>query len=186
MKMKLLLSLLLLGALPAFSLEERTFHSADKSKSFVGEATAYSSATDTVTVQREGGKELTFKLSLLCEEDQAYIRENSVVLTAAGNVRVEMKEYEGDRQTNRTDTTRLAVTPTGFIVTVANAAKEPLEDVTADYTIYYRKGSESGDSKLHESTGTMDLYTIYPRNRFSDRTGTVNLERFTRSKSGGG
>lgn len=186
MKMKIFLSLLFLTALPALSLEERTFHSADKSKSFVGEATAYSAKTDTVTVQREGGKELTFKLSLLCEDDQAYIRENSVILAAAGNVRVEMKEFEGDRQTNKTDTSRLAVTPTGFIVTVANAAEEPLEDVTADYTIYYRKGSESGDAKLHESTGSMDLYTIYPRNRFSDRTGTVNLERFTRSKSGGG
>lgn len=186
MKAKFLITICLLAALPASAFEERTFHSADKSKSFVGEAVGYNSKTDTVTVRRSGGAELNFKVSLLSEEDQSYIRENGAALAASGATSVTLKEVEGERQTTRTDTTRTVVTPTGFYVTVKNGSDEVMENVTADYTIYYRKGSESGKGKITESTGSIDLYSIYPKKASSDQTGTVSLERYSRSKAGGG
>lgn len=186
MKMKHLLSVCFLATLPAFALEERTFHSADKSKSFVGEAIDFNSKTDTVTVRRGNGSELKFKLSLLSAEDQAYVRENGVALAATGATRVVLEKYEGDRQSSRTEDSRSAVTPAGYNVTVVNGSGEVMEDVTANYTIYYRKGSESGKGKVTEKTGSVDLYTIYPTKRSASQTGTVSLERYSRSKSGGG
>jgi hypothetical protein len=186
MKMKHLLSICLLAVLPVSALEERTFHSADKSKSFVGEAIDYNSKTDTVTVRRGNGTEIKFKVSLLSEEDQTYIRENGVALAAAGATRVVLEKYENERQSSRTDITRSAITPTGYNVTVTNGSGEVMEDVSANYTIYYRKGSESGKGRLTEKTGVLDLYTIYPQKRSAGQTGTVSLERYSRSKAGGG
>ncbi|MGJ8726538.1 MAG: hypothetical protein ACSHYB_18480 [Roseibacillus sp.] len=184
--MKRLIPLCLLAVLPASALEERTFHSADKSKSFVGEAIGYSSKSDTVTVLRDNGSEVKFKVSLLCEEDQTYIRENGVVLAAASATTVQLKEFEGERQSTRSDTMRSAVTPTGYTINVLNGSGEVMEDVTANYTIYYRKGTNSGKGKITEKTGSLDLYTIYPKKRSEGFSSTVSLERVSTSKSGGG
>lgn len=186
MKKKLFLLLALSAVLPASALEQREFHNADKSKSFTGEAIAYNAKTETVTVLREGGGELTFKLSLLSEDDQAYIQKHSVKLATAGSVRIEMKEYEEERQKTRTDDMRSAITPTGFAVTVINDGDSPLHKVEVDYTIYFLKDSEDGDGRITEKTGTLNLYSIYPGNSYTDRSGTVSLERYSRSTTGGG
>lgn len=186
MKMKLCLTASLFALLPLSAFEERTFYSADKSKSFVGEAVNYQSKTDTVTVRRGNGSEIKFKVSLLSEEDQEYIRANGTALAAAGATRVELEKFENERQSSRTEITRTSVVPTGYGVTVVNGSSEVMEDVSANYTIYFRKGSENGKGRITEKTGSIDLYTIYPKKRSGGRTGTVSLERYSRSKSGGG
>lgn len=186
MKLRYLISIGLLAVLPASALEQRTFQNADKSKSFEGKAVGYNSKTDTVTVRRTGGSEINFKVSLLSDDDQTYIRENAVALATSSSTVVQVEEFKGERQSTNTEVVRSAVTPTGFNITVVNGSGEIMEDVVADYTIYYRKGAEEGKGTITESTGTMDLYTIYPKKRSSAQTGTVSLERMTRSKSGGG
>ena len=186
MKIKHLIWSCFLAVLPASALEERTFHNADKTKSFVGEAVGYNSKSDIVTVRRSNGAEIRFKVSLLSEDDREYIRENGVALAVGDATVVTLKEFENEQQRTSTEIVRSAVTPTGYSVTVKNGSAELMEDVTADYTIYYRKGSETGKGSITESTGTLDLYSIYPRKTSSDFTGTVSLERMTRSKSGGG
>lgn len=184
--MKYLFTLYLLASLPMSALEERTFHSADRSKSFVGEAVDYNSHSDTVTVRRANGSEVKFKLSLLCEEDQTYVRTNGVVLAASGATRVELEQYKDERQSSRTENTRSSVVPTGFHVIVTNESSELMEDVSAKYTLYYRKGTESGKAPISEKSGTLDLYNIYPKMRSAGMTGTVSLERYSRTKAGGG
>lgn len=58
-------------------LEERSFRSADGKKTFVGVLTGYDMATGMVSVRKSDRRIMKFKIEMLSEEDQEYVRENS-------------------------------------------------------------------------------------------------------------
>lgn len=63
--------------------QSRTWTSADGSKTFEGD---FISANDTTVTVKRGIKQMTFKLSLLSEEDQKWAKaENQRIATAAAN-----------------------------------------------------------------------------------------------------
>jgi cell wall-associated NlpC family hydrolase len=78
-----LLSLLLSITTPTFGEETRKFTSADGAKTFEGVLTDYDEARGTVEVKRAGLGPMKFALTMLSEEDQAYIKQQAAALAAA-------------------------------------------------------------------------------------------------------
>ena len=57
--------------------EKRTFNSADGKKSFRAVLTQYDQETEMVSVRKSNGRTSKFKIELLSEEDQSYVKEHS-------------------------------------------------------------------------------------------------------------
>jgi hypothetical protein len=57
--------------------EKRIFHSADGKKSFRAVLTQYDQETGMVSVRKSNGRTTKFKIELLSEEDQDYVKEYS-------------------------------------------------------------------------------------------------------------
>ena len=62
--------------LTALNIDARTWTSADKKSTFVGDLIEYNATTGQVTVDR-GGKRITFKEQMLSENDIAFLKINN-------------------------------------------------------------------------------------------------------------
>ena len=185
---KALLTLISCAALglPALALEKRTFTSADGSKKFEALLTGYDPAKGTITVRKSGTKTLTFKLSLLSEEDIAYVKKNGNALVAAKSIRVDFDLWKEKPVTTRTDTERTKTTPAGYTVDLRNWSKKDVKNVKVRYTIFHRKDAENGPGSVAQTTGTLDIPTVFAGSGNPYKTKPINLVRYSREKSGGG
>ena len=172
-----LLSCAVLG-LPAMALEKRTFTSADGSKTFEGRLTDYDAKKGLVTV-RKGMRNLTFKLSLLSEEDVAYVNENANALAAANSIRLDFDLYKDKATTNRTDTERTTTTPAGYEIAVRNWTKNNIEDIEIRYTIFHRKDAENGPGSITTTEGSTHISTLFSNTEDVNRTDPINLVRYS-------
>jgi len=87
-----------------------TFTSADGSKEFAGKLVSFRKQGELVTVKRKDtNRSMSFKLSILSEEDQKLIREQASALNAAGAVRLSFDknlERLDDDKVVKTEATR--------------------------------------------------------------------------------
>lgn len=173
-------------ALPAAALEKRTFHNADKSKSFEGVLTDYNAKNGTVTIRKTGTRSMTFKLDLLSKEDIAYVKENANALAAANSIRLDFDLYKDDAKRVVTKTERTTTTPAGYEIAVSNWTKKDISDIEIKYTIFHRKDAENGPGSIAQSKGSFHISTLFKNSEDPNRTDPVNLIRYSRQKSGGG
>ena len=80
--------------LPSVALEQRAFHSVDKTKLFYGLLTNYDPVKKSVTVRMKNGRYKRFKISLLSEEDQQYVITSQGELAVNQGLRVTFKEIK--------------------------------------------------------------------------------------------
>ena len=179
-------SLSLVMVFPAVGSEKRVFRSADKKKSFSAVLTGYDKVKDVLTVRRSAGRVQTFKMALLCEEDQAYVRENAAKLMAASSLWIDFDLYKGKIRTQRSNLVRTVTTPAGYKVSLANRAPHSFSDMTVDYTVFHRKAAENGPGSIAQTTGTLFISHL-PSGKDADlKTKEVELVRYRRKASGGG
>ena len=176
-----LLSLLatLAFALPSQAIEQRTFYSADKSKSFEATLTGYNASKKTVMVVYASGKKSSFPLSVLSKECQDYVFANQDLLIIAKSVRLKFKEVKvkggGDG------------VATGYAIEVNNSGKRAIDDLTLKYTLYYRQGDlKKGGSVAKTKTGTLTTGKIYDADTLTVETYKVDIVRKSKPASGGG
>lgn len=172
----------LLSGVSSAKLESRTFFSADKSKSFKGELTAFDEDKKQVRVRTTKGKDLTFKLSVLSEECQTYIAEHAseVAVATALQISFEKVKEEKVKGVDGVNTT--------FDVTFYNKSKTTLENVVIDYTIYWKKGNITKGQKSTEmqEKGSFSVYDLDPKYRTTETTKPVNVVNKTIKSKGGG
>lgn len=187
MKTLLTLCASCLLVMSASGTEMRTFSSADKSKTFEGVLVGYSSKTDTVQVRRKGARHTTkFKLEMLSVADQEYVRAQEEILRVAASVAIDMEAWKGEAVTQRGETVKTTTTPVAYEITVKNRSSEELKDIEVRYTIYYNKDSESGRASELTLESSFEIDTLFAKYEDTTRTDEINLEKYRRSKSGGG
>lgn len=176
-----LLSLLavLAFALPSQAIEQRTFFSVDKSKSFEATLTGYDASKKAVMVVFASGKKKSFPLDVLSKECQDYVMSNKDLLIIAKSVRLKFKEVKVKGGGEGV--------ATGYAIEVYNSGKRTIEDLTLKYTLYYRQGDlEQGGTVAKTKTGSVSTGKIYDADTLTVETSTVDIVRKSKPASGGG
>lgn len=181
--------LILLGcamlALPASASEKRVFTSADGSKTFEAVLRDYDAGTDVVTVcKKTGTRELSFKLSVLSEADQAYVREEGPAIAASKAIRIDFEVWKDKAETVRTEDERTVTTPAGYEIELRNWTKRDVENVEVRYTIFHRKDAENGPGSIGQTSGSLFISTVFADSHEMNRTDPINLVRYVRQGSG--
>lgn len=166
-------------ALPSQALEQRTFYDSGKTKSFEATLTGYEPMKNIVTVVNEKGKTVKFPLKVISEECQKYVLSKQDLLTISKSVRLkfkEVKEDAGDEAKN-----------VGYAIEVYNRSKNTIEDVTLNYTLYYRVGDlTKGGTVGMTKTGTVSTGKIYNHDTLTVNTDKVEIIRKIKPPEGGG
>ena len=187
MKTLLTLCASCLLAMSASSMELRTFSNADKSKTFEGSLVGYNSKTDVVEVRRKGARKSSkFKLEMLSADDQKYVKEQEAALKVAASVSVDMVAWKGDGVTQSGETEKITKTPAAYEITVSNRSQDEIKDIEVRYTIYYSKDSENGAASEQTLESTFEIETLFAKYEDTTKTDEIQLEKYRRSKSGGG
>lgn len=168
-----------LMAMSAHALEQRTFHNADKTKSFDATLTAYDGQSKKVTVVNARGKKISFPLGMLSQECRKYVLSKESLLAIARYIRLDFKEVKGDRVGD--------AIPTHFDVEVYNRGKNVIEDVELKYTLYYKQGDlAKGGSAAKTASGSLSTGKIYDRDSITLSTEKIDIVRSIKKPEGGG
>ncbi|MEJ6573291.1 MAG: hypothetical protein QNL01_12455 [Akkermansiaceae bacterium] len=166
-------------ALPLQAIEQRTFKSADKTKSFEATLTDYDAKKKTVTVVFASGVKKRFPMNVLSTKDQDYVKANQDLLVISKSVRLKFNEVKvkggGDG------------VATGYAIEVYNSGKRAIEDVTLKYTLYYSQGDlAKGGTVSKTKTGTVTTGKMYDADTITVETAKVDIVRKMKPASGGG
>lgn len=174
-----------LMALPSVAAEKRTYTSADGKSSFEGTLLDYNAEAGTVKIRR-GARTLHFKMDILSDEDQTYIKEEGPKLVAGKAIRIDFDLWNGERKTSRTDNSRTTTSEAGYEIELRNWTKKDVNDIEVRYTIFHRKDAENGPGSIAQTKGSYLVSTLFANSYEKTRTDPVTLTRYIRQKSGGG
>lgn len=165
--------------LPSQALEQRTFHDAEKTKSFEATLQAYDAKKKMVTVIAASGKTMKFPLNIISEDCQDYVLSKKDLLLIAKNVRLKFKEVK-EKQVGDSSSV-------GFAIEVYNRGKDSIENITLNYTIYYDQGDVKKGGFVHKTKeGTVSTGKIYNGDTLTVNTDKVYLVRKVLAPVGGG
>ena len=162
--MSRLLALLVgLAATASAELDWRSFENADETKSFQGRLVGYNPSSRKVTVQKKTTlRPVTFSVSLLSAEHQKYVEDRAVELEAAGGLRMMFYESVEKTGSRRTSDTRTASYNGGYRIEIRNFLRRPIQNVSVDYIVIYRRDSTEGNGTLATKRGSKDLTALIP------------------------
>ena len=166
--------------LPCVALEQREFHSSDNSQSFNGQLTDYDAAKKVVTVKLKNGKDSTFKLSLLSEDDQKYVLNNQVSLSAIKGLNVTFKEIKEKSTRTEEGLIRTTIAPTYYDVTVYNRSKTPIRELKLNYHYYYCVGTLVAGGPRHMpkvQTGSLIFDKLFGQDTATLKTSAIDIIR---------
>ena len=162
--MKKLIFLLLVFGPPAMAeIEWRDFENADKTKSFQGRLVGYDPLAKKVTVQKKSTlRPVTFRIDLLSKEHRIFVESRAVELEAAGGLR--MMFYENVTKTGSalTGSTKTSTYNGGYKIEIRNYLRRPIQDVSVDFLVIYRKDSTNGNGVRSIKRGSRDLTALVP------------------------
>ena len=166
-------------ALPSQALEQRTFHDAEKTKTFQAELTAFDAKSKSVTVINDQGKTIKFPLKVISEDCQKYVLSKQDLLNIAKNVRLKFTETKDAKNGD--------TTPTGYAIEVYNRGKNSIEDVTLNYTLYYSQGDLAKGGTVNKiQEGTISTGKMYDGDTLTVDTAKIYLVRKSKPAQGGG
>ncbi|MEM7383647.1 MAG: hypothetical protein AAF514_01770 [Verrucomicrobiota bacterium] len=174
------------GALASDGFEAREFFNVDKTKSFKAVLTGFDTRKNVVSMRKAEGRLIRFKVSHLCEEDQAYVKENAAALAAASGLSVDFDLYKGKQTRKKSDLERTVTTPAGYEISLRNSTKTDFENLKINYTIFHRKDAENGPTSIKQTPGSLAVSSVMARGSDRIKTAPVVLERYARKPSGGG
>ena len=162
--MKKLLFLLLVFGPPAMAeIEWRDFENADKTKSFQGRLVGYDPLAKKVTVQKKSTlRPVTFRIDLLSKEHRIFVESRAVELEAAGGLRMMFYENVTKTGSARTGSTKTSTYNGGYKIEIRNYLRRPIQDVSVDFLVIYRKDSTNGNGVRSFKRGSRDLTALVP------------------------
>lgn len=183
--MKRLLILLLAGSSLAFgNTEWRKFHNSDGTKSFTGRLVGYDSDKDIVTVQRKTTlSPIRFKLSLLSDENQKFVKTRALELEAAGGLRLMFYENVKKVDSKKSGDTRTTKYDGGYKIELRNYARKRMEGVTVEWIAVYRKDSVKGSGTVVTKRGSELISTLIPNVDENIEVNGIPLTSYRKSAS---
>lgn len=183
--MKRMFVLLLAGATLAFGdTEWREFHNSDKTKSFSGRLVGYDSDKGIVTVQRKSNfKPIRFKLSLLSDENQKFVKERALELEAASGLRLMFYENVKKVDSKKSGDTRTTSYDGGYKIELRNFARKRMEDVRVEWIAIYKKDSVDGPGSIAMKQGTEVITTLVPNLNENIEVSGIPLKSYRKSAS---
>lgn len=162
--MKKLIFLLLVFGPPAMAeIEWRDFENADKTKSFQGRLVGYDPLAKKVTVQKKSTlRPVTFRIDLLSKEHRIFVESRAVELEAAGGLRIMFYENVTKTGSARTGSTKTSTYNGGYKIEIRNYLRRPIQDVSVDFLVIYRKDSTNGNGVRSIKRGSRDLTALVP------------------------
>lgn len=162
--MKKLIFLLLVFGPPAMAeIEWRVFENADKTKSFQGRLVGYDPLAKKVTVQKKSTlRPVTFRIDLLSKEHRIFVESRAVELEAAGGLRMMFYENVTKTGSARTGSTKTSTYNGGYKIEIRNYLRRPIQDVSVDFLVIYRKDSTNGNGVRSIKRGSRDLTALVP------------------------
>ena len=148
------------------------------------------------TSSREvAGRQIPFQRDLtapfayrLSTADREYVKENANALAAANAIRVDFEVFKDNNEavTVKGADSKTTTTPAGYEIDLRNWSKKDIDNVAVNYTIFHRKDAENGPGSVAQTTGSIDIETLFSESNNSNRTYPIDLVRYSRQKSGGG
>ena len=162
--MKKLIFLLLVFGPPAMAeIGWRDFENADKTKSFQGRLVGYDPLAKKVTVQKKSTlRPVTFRIDLLSKEHRIFVESRAVELEAAGGLRMMFYENVTKTGSARTGSTKTSTYNGGYKIEIRNYLRRPIQDVSVDFLVIYRKDSTNGNGVRSIKRGSRDLTALVP------------------------
>ncbi|MCU0795961.1 MAG: hypothetical protein MUF31_08515 [Akkermansiaceae bacterium] len=149
----------------------RRFQSADGTRDFTGELVGYDPKTEMVSVKMQG-RVASFKLSLLSEDDQEYVKEQGEVLALVNQIEITLTEYRGKPTKKEEDRIVDRIYPSGYEVRLSNRSRQTFENLEFTYTVYYGEQDYlKEERKTRELEGKMKCSLLAPL-----RTDTLQTE----------
>ena len=129
---------------------------------------------------------MSFKLSVLSTEDQAYVKENANALAAARALSVKIEPVKERGRTVKAGLTSTTKTQAGYEIELQNGGNQNLQNIEIKYTLLHRKDAEKGGGSKVKTTGTLEFESLIRNSGDVQKTKTVELEKYIRKKSSGG
>ena len=144
-------------------IEWRDFENADKTKSFQGRLVGYDPLAKKVTVQKKSTlRPVTFRIDLLSKEHRIFVESRAVELEAAGGLRMMFYENVTKTGSARTGSTKTSTYNGGYKIEIRNYLRRPIQDVSVDFLVIYRKDSTNGNGVRSIKRGSRDLTALVP------------------------
>ena len=160
---KLIFPLLVFGPPAMAEIEWRDFENADKTKSFQGRLVGYDPLAKKVTVQKKSTlRPVTFRIDLLSKEHRIFVESRAVELEAAGGLRIMFYENVTKTGSARTGSTKTSTYNGGYKIEIRNYLRRPIQDVSVDFLVIYRKDSTNGNGVRSIKRGSRDLTALVP------------------------
>jgi hypothetical protein len=180
---------LLLGSVAAEAKEYRTFTSADGTKTIratVANVTTAKDGSRVAVIQKENGKRYKFPASALSADDQKYIDKVASIISAARNIKVEVKDTIERGNVKKGNQRKISTDKVAFDISLRNDGKEALENVVVKYKIFYTKEDrltkKSGKRErtknvrhLKTQAGEFTVSNLLARADYQQSTDTVAL-----------
>lgn len=157
--------------------ELHKFTSRDGERHFQAELVHYQPDRQLVEVRRDGGKLMKFRLDVLSEEDQKYVKERAPLLKIAKDLKVSARIQIGKKTVQKAAPSKTTTTPKSYKLTFRNTSNMTLEDLDVEYEIHWTKDNGSGrkGEVKNIAKGKSFLSSVRPREDFEIETDPVNI-----------
>ena len=179
----------LLGLGSAFAEDLHKFTNSDGSKTFRGLLMDFDAKSETVKVRHQRGKVITFKLAILSEEDQDFVKKKAPMMAAAKGLRIETDMNRKSTGKNEAGTWLCEKIIHSYDVAAENTLSKDLGTVEFDYSIFIERNRRNAESRNEVVTGTHSVSTFLGHGEESFTTNEVVLENWSDNPpipSGGG
>jgi hypothetical protein len=181
---------LVFGVTADGSQEWRTFTSADGGRSFKGQLVAFDKGTETVTVMNAKRQRLSFKIDVISDEDQDYVKENADKLPPDAKLKISFDELFDRTYFQRgAENTKTKTYDGGYTIHVNSYTPRLVSEAEVEYVMIYRKDQVDGNHSDMIVRGS-ETVVIPPNSSASVDTETVDLVNYYKAgkaiSSGGG
>lgn len=167
---------LLIGLSMHVSAEMRLFQNPEKTKTFMGELTAYDAKNKLVSVRMKNGRVSKFSMDHLSKEDQEYVEANAKRLAIANDLRVSLDEFHKPSRKVKKGRVLDRIQASGYNIMLSNRSKVAMLDISMNYTLYYKvQGYLKPKRTTKSQSGTLNCEVVAAIGSISYKTETVDI-----------
>ncbi len=191
--MKRIAAILLIAALgisSGFAEEYHDFTSADGSKTFRGALMGYDADSQAVQVRHHRGRIMRFKISILSDADQEFVKSKAPLLAAAKGLRIDPDMNRKKAGSKKSGGWICEKTTCDYDVSIDNTRANDLGMVEFEYAIFIERNRRDAKSVNEMVTGSYSVSSFIGNGNEFFTTSPITLESWSDNppipKGGGG